>query len=230
MDQVRRRLGLANFEDFYASRDYTVSCTRNPRNCGGHGGCDGATSELAFGLAWREGVPLLRHEEPYLVSARGMASACPQATAAPTPKIRASSFTVLPVNEPRLIRILITQSAPVAVAIDASSWQYYSHGVYSDKDLNGRGEFTVNHMVALVGYELSKNPVPYYLIKNSWGKQWGESGYMRLEMKPNENEHCGWDNEAHMGVACDGDSNRAWACGTCGILFDVSFPTGVYVE
>merc|ERR1719436_1624135 len=33
-----------------------VSCTANPRHCGGKGGCDGATGELAMDYVWKNGL------------------------------------------------------------------------------------------------------------------------------------------------------------------------------
>ena len=37
----------------------------------------------------------------------------------------------------------------------------------------------VNHNVLIVGYN-TLAPVPYWLIRNSWGPDWGDSGYMKL--------------------------------------------------
>merc|ERR1719410_1091812 len=35
-----------------------VSCTPNPHHCGGSGGCNGATVELAYGTVKKRGIPL----------------------------------------------------------------------------------------------------------------------------------------------------------------------------
>ena len=35
----------------------------------------------------------------------------------------------------------------------------------------------VNHAVVIVGYDVS-GPVPYYIIKNSWGTAFGHDGYI----------------------------------------------------
>jgi cathepsin C len=37
----------------------------------------------------------------------------------------------------------------------------------------------VDHSVVLVGYGI-ENGIEYWLVQNSWGKNWGENGFMRL--------------------------------------------------
>lgn len=82
-------------------------------------------------------------------------------------------------------------------------------------------------MVQLVGYTEDA-----WIIRNSWTPQWGDQGFIMLEKaKSNGTEPCALDNTPGDGVGCaKGPSkmgNSSLVCGTCGMLFDVSYPTGV---
>lgn len=67
-----------------------------------------------------------------------------------------------------------------------SSLWYYHSGVYQPLPGECPGRtWTPNnapswpaHAVAVVGYNTAANP-PYWIIKNSWGPNWGENGYVR---------------------------------------------------
>ena len=45
------------------------------------------------------------------------------------------------------------------------------------------------HDVTAVGYGI-ENGVEFFIIKNSWGPDWGEKGYMRMSA-PNNHSTCG---------------------------------------
>jgi cathepsin L len=65
---------------------------------------------------------------------------------------------------------------PVSVAVAATiEWQLYGGGLLDLPDCNS---IDVNHGVLVVGY--GQDGSDYWIIKNSWGLEWGEEGYIRL--------------------------------------------------
>ena len=88
-------------------------------------------------------------------------------------------------NRSMLSLLTALQVSPVAIAIYVGQSLYaYSSGLYSASNCNGATG--PNHAVLAVGYSLtgdsSTNFKPYLLIKNSWGTDWGEKGYFKLEL------------------------------------------------
>jgi cathepsin H len=74
---------------------------------------------------------------------------------------------------------------PVSVAFEVvHDFRLYNGGVYTSLNCH-TGPQTVNHAVLAVGYGEDENGVPYWIIKNSWGADWGMNGYFNMEMGKN---------------------------------------------
>jgi len=75
----------------------------------------------------------------------------------------------------------VSTYGPVAVSVDSSGWQNYQDGIYTNSACSSTA---TNHAVLLVGFG-SVPGLDYWIIKNSWGTDWGEKGYMRIDMEGN---------------------------------------------
>ena len=71
------------------------------------------------------------------------------------------------------IKNAIYNYGPVSAAVYVNSeFQYYTGGIFDTTD-DGR----INHAIVLVGW--NEDP-GYWILRNSWGDDWGENGYMRI--------------------------------------------------
>ncbi|XP_013189513.1 cathepsin L [Amyelois transitella] len=97
-------------------------------------------------------------------------------------------FVDVPQGDEEKLMAAVATVGPVSVAIDASheSFQLYSSGVYYDEDCTSDN---LDHGVLVVGYGTDEEGGDYWLVKNSWGRSWGELGY--IKMARNRNNHCG---------------------------------------
>jgi len=139
--------------------------------------------------------------------------------ASPAASFGMTSWERLPENkyEPLLEAL---QDGPVGVSVSASTWFSYSSGIFDKCDRDA----VIDHAVLLIGYGQEGNGAKYWLVKNSWGVEWGESGFMRLLRREDEGDHCGIDHQPELGSGCDGGPSEVTVCGTCGILYDTVVP------
>ncbi|XP_063906830.1 procathepsin L-like [Zophobas morio] len=76
---------------------------------------------------------------------------------------------------------------PISVGVDATKWQFYSEGVFYDATCKTEAN-SLNHAVLAVGYG-TEDDGEYWLVKNSYGPEWGMDGYIKLAR--NRNNTCG---------------------------------------
>lgn len=83
---------------------------------------------------------------------------------------------VTPYSDSSMLNALYVNPVSVAIEADTKAFQMYSSGVFSN---SGCGT-TLDHAVVLVGWGTDSVGGDYYILRNSWGTTWGESGYMKL--------------------------------------------------
>ena len=125
-----------------------------------------------------------------------------------------------------LVNILF-ELGPLSVTVDAGNWDSYGGGIFDGCPYTE--SINLNHAVQLVGYGTDPDHGDFWLIKNSFNIEKDE-GYMKL--KRNAELKCGRNLTPLQGTACQDDGvEEQKVCGTCGILFESSYPIGAkYVK
>lgn len=131
-------------------------------------GCNGGMMMGAYDYVKENGI-LQESEYAYT----GQEGHCQYSTKVSNPEAltKVTGYTMVPSGDESQLAIALDKQ-PVSVAIMATSAvQLYKHGIFNDSSCGGG----INHGVLAVGYASD-----YFKVKNSWGENWGESGFIRF--------------------------------------------------
>jgi C1A family cysteine protease len=111
---------------------------------------------------------------------------CPLGIMPPT--VHFNSWHRLPCNDTTAIKTAILNFGAVDAAISSSSaFDAYASGIYEDSKVSCESSdggscyyVTTDHVVALIGWD-NNNGDGFWILRNSWGREWGENGYMRIK-------------------------------------------------
>jgi len=81
------------------------------------------------------------------------------------------------------------ESGVLSVAIQANQYafQSYSSGIFDSSNCGTR----LDHATNIVGWGGSGS-AEYWIMRNSWGTTWGESGYMQMGISTTVNNGAGY--------------------------------------
>jgi len=156
--------------------------------------CNGGLMDYAFDFVKDNGLTS-EQNYPY-VSGNGVVPACDESKVAQKVATIDSYVDVDTRSENALENAL--NIGPVAIAIEADQYSFQS---YTTGVLTAACGDSLDHGVLAVGYgHDSASGLDYWIVKNSWGGSWGQSGYVYLER--------------HISSSA----------GQCGILMQPSYP------
>ncbi|XP_044511520.1 cysteine protease RD19A-like [Mangifera indica] len=170
---------LATGELVSLSEQQLVDCDHecDPEEYGAcDSGCSGGLMTTAFEYTLKAGGLEREEDYPYTGTDRGSCKFDKSKIAATV-----SNFSVISLDEDQIAANLV-KNGPLAVGINAVFMQTYIGGV-SCPYICGKH---LDHGVLLVGYgSAGYAPIrfkekPYWIIKNSWGENWGENGYYKI--------------------------------------------------
>ncbi|KAK4757217.1 hypothetical protein SAY87_007344 [Trapa incisa] len=139
-------------------------------------GCNGGLMNSAFEYTLKAGGLMREKDYPYTGKDGGACNFDKSKIVASV-----SNFSVVSLDENQIAANLV-KNGPLAVAINAVFMQTYIGGVSCPYICSKR----LDHGVLLVGYgsagyaPIRMKDKPYWIIKNSWGETWGESGYYKI--------------------------------------------------
>ncbi|XP_038896226.1 vignain-like [Benincasa hispida] len=137
------------------------------------GGCGGGFYDSAFefmmennGITIEENYPYYA-ENRYCLAQKG------------NKRVTIDGYENVPPNNENALKKAVAHQ-PVAVSIAASGrrFRYYSEGMFTENDYCGD---RIDHTVVVVGYGTEEDGTDYWIIKNSWGTNWGLEGYMKMQ-------------------------------------------------
>lgn len=154
-------------------------------------GCGGGYMTNAFryvqmngGIDSEEAYPYVGEDQPCRYNSTGMAAQC-------------KGYKEIPVGNEHALAVAVWKVGPVSVGVDATlnTFQFYQKGVYYDPNCN---KDDINHAVLAVGFGVTIKGKKYWIVKNSWGEDWGNKGY--ILMARNRDNLCGISNLASFPV------------------------------
>ena len=219
---IESHVAIASGMLFDLSPQQVAACSPNPNSCGGTGNCQGATSEMAFDYAANSKKGIVESFMYPYTEYYGEESSC-KVPAMASGKGFIDGFVQLTENNYDDLMNAVAIQGPIAVSVDASTWHSYESGIF---DGCNQEQPDINHAVVLMGYG-TDNGQDYWLVRNSWSASFGEAGYIRVARTSSEETRCAVDTTPCDGSACAGTCDTpVTVCGTCGILYDSSYPTG----
>ncbi|KAE9548387.1 hypothetical protein FO519_008401 [Halicephalobus sp. NKZ332] len=134
-------------------------------------GCDGGWMGTAYTYAKSNGIPL-ESSNPY----QARDSSCSSARGS---TVKVLGYTQLSAKDTSSMMNAIDEGYSLSIALKSGTYDfmYYNGGILDDPyDCN---DSTVDHAVVIVGYGTDSG-IPYWIVRNTWGTGWGESGYVRI--------------------------------------------------
>ncbi len=173
-EAIESAAALADKELKILAPQQLVDCTPNPKSCGGTGGCEGATAEIA--MTYLMGSKGLALEKDYKY--KGRDGRCKDESASPAVTIEGYKV-VSPNNDATAMQTALVNIGPLSISVAAEPWMMYDSGVFTGCGYSGN--IDMDHAVLLTGYGSdSRSGKKFWNVRNSWGGTWGEKGYIRL--------------------------------------------------
>ncbi|XP_075991788.1 uncharacterized protein LOC142987119 [Anticarsia gemmatalis] len=135
-------------------------------------GCRGGHMSEAFRSLIDLGGSIAQAQYPY-VAQRGR---CMRAR----PTARLSGCRIFRVRSQEKLKQALYRIGPISITLEPARLKLYVGGTLTDAMCYQPNQ-RVLHAAVIVGYGIDNKGVPYWLVKNSWGANWGDHGYFKFQ-------------------------------------------------
>ncbi|RVE54806.1 hypothetical protein evm_000573 [Chilo suppressalis] len=142
----------------------------------GAAGCNGGSDTAAYGWIIDNGMPTQAEYGDYanrdgICHIRNM-----------TKLYNIKGFVDVIPNSVNALKVALINHGPLSVSVNVNKqFQSYAGGVFYDSQCDPT---VLNHEVSLVGYG-EQDGDTFWILKNSWGPEWGIDGYMHISARDN---------------------------------------------
>jgi len=158
-------------EHHLLSEQQLVDCAQDFNN----NGCDGGLPSQAF--EYIAAAPGLMTEKDYPYTAKD-GKCVFDASKAVAHVLQSVNLTV---GDEEEMQAAMLGYQPISIAFEVvDDFMHYKKGTYSSTTCKN-GPQDVNHAVLATGYGTDRNGTDYWIVKNSWGYDWGFHGYFHIE-------------------------------------------------
>ncbi|KAK9877089.1 hypothetical protein WA026_016832 [Henosepilachna vigintioctopunctata] len=175
------QFSIVKNEDVSFSEQNLIDCNSVNLGCGGGWPVDALAFVQENGIEKEEDYPYEQKDD--------------QCRSDPSKVVKISGYEEIPEGDEAALTEMVATKGPVSICLYASSnFRSYASGILKEPSCL---QDTFNHAVLIVGYG-SENGEDYYIVKNSWGRSYGEGGYVKLAR--NYNNMCGLASRAVIPV------------------------------
>ena len=168
-EQIETDVAMATGQLFTLSPQQITSCDHTDL------GCNGGNTETAYKYVIGAGGLVAESDYPYTSGTTGATGRCRSSSTESKVATIGGYQTVSRIGFTESHMVSQIQTSPLSVCVDAEVWQTYSSGIVG----SSCGK-QLDHCVQAVGLNVDGD-TPYWIVRNSWGTSWGNSGYIYVQ-------------------------------------------------
>jgi len=141
-------------------------------------GCSGGWTYLAYEYVMQQGGIDSYASYPY-TAGNGNSGNCAFTQSSVVTPVSNWNYVTQSDDETEMQTYMVA-NGPLSICVYAEAWMSYTSGVFTADECQGQ----IDHCVQATGYNTASS-TPYWIVRNSWGADWGVNGFIWLQYGQN---------------------------------------------